>query len=461
MAAIEGASFRDPSGFIFQKGGIIYRQVNSDGREDYDLLMSSGLYPELSGSGMLVSHEECGNNLSPESDAAYKVIKPQKIPFISYPYEWSFTQLKDAALLTLNAHKRALEKGMALKDASAYNVQFKGCAPIMIDTLSFEKYREGEPWAAYGQFCRHFLAPLALMSMTDIRLSSLMKIYMDGLPLDLASKLLPFWSYFDPSLLTNIHLHARSQKHYEGRGIKTAEIKGRINKFGMLAIIDGLETAVRGLKWRPGGTEWADYYEATNYSGEAFSDKKRITASFIEKTGLRSGVAWDLGANDGTFSALAAKAGLYTAAFDIDPAAVEKNFIRTRKNRDESQLPLLCDLINPSPSIGWMNEERKSLINRGPADLVIALALVHHLAISNNTPLSRIAEFFRACGKFLIVEFVPKEDTQAQRLLASRRNIFGSYDEENFKKELSGYFEIIGSEKVKGTARAIYLMKGK
>jgi hypothetical protein len=148
-------------------------------------------------------------------------------------------------------------------------------------------------------------------------------------------------------------------------------------------------------------------------------------------------------------------------AFDLDPAAVEKNFIRSAKNRDEAMLPLLCDLINPSPAIGWMNSERKSLLSRGPAGIVLALALIHHLAISNNTPLKRTAEFFRACGSFLIIEFVPKEDSQAQRLLASRNNAFEAYNEENFKSEFSEYFEIKGIKKIQGSLRTIYLMKGK
>jgi hypothetical protein len=347
---------------------------------------------------------------------------------------------------------------MSLKDASAYNIQFKGCSPVIIDTLSFEKYREGEPWAAYGQFCRHFLAPLALMSLVDIRLGSLMKNYIDGIPLDLASKLLPFHTYLDPALLANIHLHAKSVKHYEGAEIKASGTGGRINKFGMFAITDGLETAVRGLKWKPAGTEWADYYSGTNYTKEAFSDKKRIVDEFIARSGVKQGMAWDLGANDGTFSALAAARGLYTAAFDVDPAAVEKNYLNRKSC---AVLPLLADLINPSAGTGWMNEERKSLLSRGPADLTLALALIHHLAMSNNTPFTGIAEFFRACGRSLIVEFVPKEDSQARRLLAARRNIFDGYDEENFRDAFLEFFHIQAREQVKGSGRVIYLMKGR
>lgn len=460
MGNADAASFRDPAGFVFHDNGGIFRQVNRTGREDYDLLMSTGLYAELVKDNSIISHEEAGPELSLAPGTLYKIIKPEKIPFISYPYEWSFSQLKAAALLTLNAHKKAIGKGMALKDASAYNVQFIGSKPVIIDTLSFEKLRE-EPWIAYGQFCMHFLAPLALMSSTDIRLVSMLKTYLDGIPLDLASKLLPFRTWFDISLLTNIHLHAKSRKHYAGKGIKTEDIKGRISKFTMLAIIDGLETAVRGLAWKPAGTQWANYYKDMNYSGEAFSDKKSIVAEFIGRSGVKTGMAWDLGANDGAFSVLAAKRGLYTAAFDVDQAAVEKNFLNTKAEYSGRMLPLLCDLINPSSGIGWMNEERKSLLKRGPADLVLALALIHHLALANNTPLNKIAEFFRACGKHLIVEFVGKEDLQARRLLAFRRRLFDDYTEDNFKAEFLKYFEITSRRQVAGTGRSIYLMRGR
>jgi hypothetical protein len=461
MEVNESSSFRDPSGFVFYREGALYRQVNISYSPDYDMLMSSGLYAALAEKGALIKHGDAPGSLSPDSGKLYKIIKPEKIPFISYPYEWSFSQLKDAAKLTLAIQKSAIEKGMCLKDASAYNIQFTGSRPMLIDTLSFAKYIEGEPWAAYGQFCRHFLAPLALMSYRDVRLSRMLQLYIDGIPLDLASGLLPFLSYFNIPILTNIHLHAKSRERYARTDTAKAAIKGRLNKFGMLAVIDGLETALDELKWRPGGTEWADYYDNTNYSTGSFEDKKKTVSEMLDSAGIKGGTAWDLGANEGVFSRIAAERGLYTVSFDIDRSAVEKNYINAKKRGETGILPLFADMTNPSPGIGWMNEERKSLLSRGPADLVLALALIHHLAISNNAPLGRIAEFFRACGRYLITEFVPKEDSQAQRLLASRKNIFDAYNGENFKKEFSAYYEIMGAEKVKGSARTIYLMRGK
>ncbi len=201
------SSFRDPSGFLFSRSGTLYRQVNQSYRTHYEALMSSGLYQELVKSGRLVVHQ-LADIPAEIPELAYQVIQPVRIPFISYPYEWSFSQLKDAALCTLAIQKTALEKGMSLKDSSAYNIQFHQGQPTLIDTLSFEVYREGEPWIAYRQFCQHFLAPLALMAYVDIRLSQLLRTYVDGIPLDLASRLLPRRTKYNLALATHIHLHA-------------------------------------------------------------------------------------------------------------------------------------------------------------------------------------------------------------------------------------------------------------
>ena len=207
------SSFRDPSGFLFYKNNLIYRQVNISYKENYDHLMESGLYKILINKKLLIPHREVdASSLSDRK--SYKTIKPELIPFISYPYEWSFSQLKNAALTAIKIQKYSLDFGMSLKDCSAYNIQFFNGKPIFIDTLSFEKFKPNKPWIAYRQFCQHFLAPLALMSCKDIRLNQLFKIYIDGIPLDLASSLLPIKTYFKFFLLTHIHLHAKSQKHF-------------------------------------------------------------------------------------------------------------------------------------------------------------------------------------------------------------------------------------------------------
>jgi len=260
------SSFRDPGGFLFYRDGSIFRQVNSIYKENYDHLVNSGLYENLINAELLIPHEEVDVE-AVRPDLNYKLIKPELIPFVSYPYEWSFSQLKDAALTTLRVQKKSLELGMSLKDCSAYNIQFRNGKPVFIDTLSFEKYHEGQPWVAYRQFCQHFLAPLALMSYRDIRLNQLLRIYIDGIPVDLASSLLPFRTRFIFSLLTHIHLHARSQKHYADKAVDVSSKK--VSRLSFLGLINNLESAVNKLKWRPGGTEWADYYDETNYSSDA------------------------------------------------------------------------------------------------------------------------------------------------------------------------------------------------
>jgi len=448
------SSFRDPSGFVFWQDGSVYRQVNTIYKEDYDHLMESGLHKGLVEEGLIIPHEEVA--LQDAADpTAYKVIRPEQIGFVSYPYEWSFSQFKDAALTTLNIQKKALEFGMSLKDCSAYNVQFAKGKPVFIDTLSFEKYKEGSPWVAYRQFCQHFLAPLALMSYRDVRLGQLSRVHLDGVPLDLASPLLPFRTRFSFSLLSNIHLHARSQAHYADKRVDTRRPK--LSRLGFIGIINSLESGVKRLKWNPGGTEWGDYYQDTNYSTEAFQDKKQVVAEFLE--GIHPGSVWDLGANTGVFSRIAADKGIPTISFDIDPAAVEKNYLECRRRNEKNLLPLLSDLTNPSPGIGWQNKERMSLVERGPADAVLALALIHHLAISNNTPFAKIAEFLAGICNSAIVEFVPKSDSQVQRLLATREDIFVDYTQQAFESEFSKRLVLERSQGISGSERTLYLMR--
>jgi len=453
---IEPSSFRDPSGFLFYRDGSIYRQINTSYKENYDHLMNSSLYKTLVDAGLLIPHKEI-DVPAPEPDKVYKIIKPKPIPFISHPYEWCFAQLKDAALTSFKIQKIALDFEMTLKDCSAYNIQFIKGKPIFIDTLSFEKYHEGQPWIAYRQSCQHFLAPLALMSYRDIRLNQLFRIYIDGVPLDLASSLLPSSTNFKVSLLSHIHLHARSQKHFAGKSVKISGHK--ISRLSFMGLIDNLESAIKKIDWKAKGTEWADYYEDTNYSTGAINHKKKIVAEFLDETNPE--IVWDLGANDGLFSRIASDKKILTISFDIDPAAVQKNYIQSVKNNEKYILPLLLDLTNPSPGIGWENTERISLMQRGPADTAFALALIHHLAISNNLPIGKIANFFSQVCKSLIIEFVPKDDSQVQRLLSTREDIFPEYTQQDFEIEFKKYFTINNIENIKDSKRTMYLMKNR
>lgn len=457
--AVEPASFRDPSGFVFTRGDTLLRQVQQPYRDDYDTLMASGLYESLVGAGLLIPHVE--ESLQTAASAgAYRVLRPEPVPFVSYPYEWCFSQLQDAALATLTIQREALRFGMSLKDASAYNIQFRAGKPILIDTLSFERTREGRPWVAYGQFCRHFVAPLALMARTDVRLGRMMRTFIDGIPLDLASRLLPTRTRLNPGVLIHIHLHAAAQMRAARTETSSASVRG-VGRAAALGLLDSLEAVVRGQSWRPAGTAWADYYEHTNYTAEAMAAKRRIVSEMLDGISPAPRTAWDLGANTGLFSRLAAERGIDTVAWDIDPGAVELNYRACRAEGETRLLPLLQDLTSPSPDLGWDLRERKSLVRRGPADVVLALALVHHLAIANNVPLASVASFLRSMGRWLIVEFVPKSDSQTRRLLANRDDIFAGYTREGFENAFRAGFEILRQVDLPGSERTIYLMRGR
>ncbi|MGV3618777.1 MAG: SAM-dependent methyltransferase [Fimbriimonas sp.] len=447
-------SFRDPSGFIFERDGVLYRQVNRPYAADLDLLDGSGLHEALAKDGLLIRSERVDDALALESGAV-AVLAPERVPFVSYPYEWCFGQLRDAALLTLDAMDRALAKGMILKDASAYNVQFLRGKPILIDTLSFTTYREGEPWVAYRQFCQHFLAPLALMAYVDVRLAGLLRVHVDGIPLDLAARLLPAMTRVRPGLLTHLHLHAKAQS-------SAGESSGRkphISLTALRALVDSLRDTIRGLPWNPPKTAWGDYYGNTNYADEAMAAKRALVAGAIDAVRPKPATCWDLGANTGEFSILAAERGIETVAWDVDPVAVQRAYEAIQERWETRLLPLLQDLTNPSPDQGWAQTERDSLAARGPVDLLMALALIHHLAIGNNVPLPSVARSFAGLGRHLVIEFVPKEDSQVARMLSTREDVFPDYTQAGFEAAFDADFEVLRREAIPGTTRTLYLMR--
>jgi hypothetical protein len=450
----EASSFRDPSGYVYYEGGAVFRQVNECYRPQYERLMASGLYEKLD--GLLIRHAEAAD-AAPRSADGFLVIKPEKIPFISYPYEWSFGQLKDAALLTLEIQRRAVDLDMILKDASAYNVQFLNGQAVFIDTLSFDFYREGQPWVAYGQFCRHFLAPLFLMAHVDERLSQLLRVYIDGLPLDLAAKLLGGRGGF--AATQHLRWHARAaQRHGEdGKRAGRARV-AHISKFNYIALIDSLIRIVQGLSVKGVITEWGDYYAHTNYAQAAGARKEALVREFLDE--IAPSNTWDFGANDGRYSRLALARGGHVVAFDIDPVAVARNYAAVKSSR-ENMLPLLLDLTNPSPAIGFENAERGTIENRQRPDAVLMLAVIHHIAISNNLPLPRVAAWAADLTDHLVIEFVPKSDSQVKTLLATRDDIFPDYDERGFEAAFSERFTIARREKIDGSERTLYLMTKK
>lgn len=429
------------------------RQVNACYAPDYDHLFASGLYKVLADRKLLLTHREVSE--APETPSAWRVIEPERIPFVSYPFEWSFSQLKAAALTTLAIQAFAVEHGMVLKDASAYNVQFRGAAPVLIDTLSFERWPAGTPWVAYRQFCQQFLAPLALMSATDARLGVLSRVFIDGPPLDLVSRLLPFTSRLHPSLLVHLHLHARAQARHGGRALET-RAPTTFSRRSMLGLVDHLRSAIEGLSCKPARSAWVDYYDHTNYSAAAMESKRRTVAASIERQ--RPEIVWDLGANTGAFSELAAEGGAYAVAVDGDHASVERHVLACQARADARVLPLVMDLTNPSGAIGWDHVERLSLVERGPADLVLALGLIHHLTLANQVPLALAARFFQRIGRALVIEFVPSTDSQAASMLSRMPRAGAAYSREAFEHEFGRFFTIVDATSIPDSERRIYLM---
>jgi hypothetical protein len=442
---------------MIRHDGKLLRVVAPSGVPAYRTLVASGLLDELLEKQLLVTHEEVDPSEAGVA-ADHVVLAPEVIPFVSYPYEWSFSQLKDAALLTLEMNVIALEHGMVLRDASAYNIQFVGCRPIMIDTLSFGEYEEGEPWIAYKQFCEHFLAPLALMNAAGLEAGRLSRSTLDGVPLPLASRLLPRGTKLKPSLASHVHAHAWAQTGLADDGKGTAEKPARrVSKRSLLALTDSLRRAVEKLEPAEGPSVWAEYYEDTNYSEAAAGSKE----SFVETAAAELGpsMVWDLGANTGRFSALCAEHCPYIVAMDVDPACVERLYVAGRDAGDRSVLPLVMDLMNASPSLGWAFAERDSVVERGTPDLVLALALIHHLVIAGNVPLPMFVEFMAGLAPWAVIEFVPKEDSQVERLLRSREDIFPDYTQAGFEAALEGRYTIERKEPVESSERTMYLLR--
>ncbi|MEI6679678.1 MAG: hypothetical protein WCL21_13775 [Mariniphaga sp.] len=457
MNRING-SFKDPDGYMFEHNAELYRAVNFSYQKSYDHLLSSGLYKQLVDREWMVAFEDA-DQATLGLTGFYKVLKPERIRFISYPYEWAFNMLKEAALLTLNIQILALEHGMSLKDASAFNVQFQDGKPIFIDTLSFEIYPEHKPWIAYRQFCQHFLAPLALMANVDPGLNRMFILNIDGIPLELAVKMLPYRCRFNIGLMLHLYLHARSQKKHKDNSTYLDPKKRKFSLGAMNALLTGLKSTIENQHWNPSGTEWADYTDESVHVLEYTAFKTSLLTRWLNE--IKPSTVWDLGANTGTYSRIAANAGAQVLSFDMDPACVKKNYALVQKNKETQILPLLLDLLNPSPAIGWGGDERLFIYQRNKPDLLMALAIIHHLVISANIPLDSVARLCAGLADRLIIEFVPKEDEKVQLLLVNREDIFPDYTQQDFENAFSKYYQTEKQIPSDCNNRVFYLMRKK
>jgi ribosomal protein L11 methylase PrmA len=443
MISREPSSFRDPSAFMYFENGIYYRFLHYSYKLDYDHLLSSGLYESLTQKKWLIEHEECENN----SDGAYKLLKPRQLRFLNYPYEWSFRQLKDAALLTLGILKESIKHGMILKDATAFNIVFEGNKPVFIDSASFERYDETKPWKAYRQFCECFLAPLVLARYRGSAMLGMQLQYPEGIPIALTSKLLPGRSWFHSLCLLHIHL----QNAISG---SSKTVLNSFSKEKMMRIISHLESGIKSLDNNRETSQWSKYYTQTILSPEYLNDKISSVSRLTRDLHVKKIV--DLGANTGEFAALFTQPGAQVIAADFDHICIDQ--IHTSSDRITS---VVVNLMNPTPAIGWMNCERKTFEERINADLVLALALMHHLCISKNLSFDLLASGLSKFGEYLLVEYVPIDDPKAVILLAHRDNIFQEYTEINFREAFAAEFELLSESEIADSKRKLFLMKRK
>ena len=446
------ASFRDPSGFIFTHDGIIYRAVQQAYQQDYDHLMSSGLYQRLREDRCMIGHEEADNvPLPPDT---YKILKPEQLDFWTYPYEWCFGQLKDAALLTLRLAATALEYGMILKDAPANNIQFVGGRPVLIDSLSFERYEEGQAWQAFQQFCGHFLYPLLVFERLPQLTPAIRMAYPEGFSAALTASLLPWKSRFSWNRQLYVYLAASVTGKKTASGPATLKIsKGKIlqNITQLKGIIDALQPPKHGAAW-------SQYYEESLLSEVYLENKKALITAVLKDVNPQRVI--DVGCNTGVFSLLAASHSTEVIALDNDAGSVDILYQEVVQRKIPNLQVLFADIANPAPALGWANSEQPALTERLSGDMVFALALVHHLAIAKNIPLAFISTLLAGItSRWLIIEFVPKTDPKTQILLQSRKDIFPQYTKEDFEKAFGQKFHIRQSHALSDSDRILYVME--
>ena len=436
-------SFRDPSGTVFIRGSQVYRIIFEPGVEDFNAAKDAGIYNRLIETGLLLPFKEIDRpDFAPEG--TINCLLHPCLPMVSYPWEWSFSMLKDAALLHLDAMEELIPKGFWLRDASAFNVQYQKTGLRLIDTLSIGRRPSEKPWVAYGQFCSHFLAPLAMAAYRDIRTLGLWRSYIDGFPLDLATNVLPFRHRYLSRLFMHLTLHARFQKTADRKqnlGKEKSSHPAKVSEHGLIGLIRSLRRTIQGITYKPSSRIWMNYEDIRTYQSEGVAQKSEYVDRVIQR--LKPEMVWDMGANKGEFSSIAASYGAFVVSIDGDPSCTEHLYRQVSKNGSKNILPLTMDFANPSPSLGWNGSERLSIQDRGPADLLLALALIHHLVFSCCVPLTLIAQWFAGLTEHLLVEFVPPGDPMVQKLLAHRNNEHHPYNIDQFKESFGDFFHFV------------------
>ncbi len=459
-------SFRDPSGGILLSGDRVLRYFRPAAATPFNQVYDSGILDSLHVKGSLVGTKllapavEAGlysEAMETTDGEVALLLEHERIPFLSYMYGWPFEMLRDAALCQLDVLDEALSAGFMVKDATPFNIQFVGSRPVFIDVASIEPYEDGQIWTGYSQFCRTFLNPLLLQSLRDVPFHPWLRHSFDGIdPRDL-SRVLGLGNKMRPSVFIHVVLQA-----YLNRRTAGAQPSGQshrpIKKEATQQLVRGLRGTISKLHRKGSKTTWIDYEDQLPYADEALAAKERFVEDSVR--GLRPSVLWDLGCNRGLFSTLAAKHAGYVVAMDFDEATVGALYERV-KGSFPNILPLVVDLMNPEPDQGWAQTERQGLASRGPADFILALALVHHLRISGNVPLSRIFAWLHDITRAGIIEFVPRTDPMVQRLLSTRKDVYDDYEQGPFEAALTDVFRIEERLQLPGSERILYRFSAK
>jgi hypothetical protein len=452
--SLEPGSFRDWDSRIFYDDGRILRALSDDGLQDWLALSESKLFAAAVAEGKLVSS-------SPVDDAeitgAAAVLEHARIPFVSYPYEWTFAMLRDAALLQLELLRRALDEDLILKDSSSYNVQWNGSRPVFIDIGSFERLRPGEPWAGYRQFCMLFLNPLLLQAYKDVDFRPWLRGSLEGITPADARSVLSFRDLFRRGVLTNVSLHARlERKHADSsRDVKSELKQAGFRKELIVANVRRLEKLVRKLEWKPGETAWSGYRATTSYDEGDAVRKEAFVREVVHSR--RWGLVWDIGCNEGRHSRIAAENAGYVVALDGDAAVVDGLYRALAAEGSTAILPLAVDVTDPSPALGWHGLERKTMEARGRPELTLCLAVLHHVVISGNVPVPEFLSWLAELQTALVIEFPTRDDPRVASLLARKKpGAHPDYDRERFERALAQRFDVSRKEELSSGTRILY-----
>lgn len=456
----EGGSFRDRSGQIFYLDNRVLRTVTSYAVDDFNHVRDTGLTRDLISRNMLIAENQLDiAEISALLPKASIVLEHPRIPFISHPYEWPFSALKDAALLYLDIHLQALERGVSLSDASAYNVQFIGCKPVFIDSLSFRKYSDGELWTGHRQFCEQFLNPLLLTSLTGVSHHAWYRGTLEGISTLELNAIVPWYKKLTWNKFTQIYLHSLLQNpKTKNHQAASRTLQRKLPLIGLKQMLRSMRNWVSNLHLpKRMRSDWGDYTHNHLYSHPEVAAKREFIADFVSQ--CRPDTLWDIGCNTGDYARLALAHGAkYVVGFDFDAQTVEKAFCAA-KNDSSNFLPLVADLTNPSPSQGWLENERKGLMARANPNGILALALIHHLIIGKNIPLEQAVGWLVELAPEGIIEFIEKSDPMIQRMLSLRTDIFDNYNKANFENILCDRATVIKSKTVTDAGRTLYWYK--